>query len=1472
MKRFSFFVAQLLLGSIAMWAQTPKDGIYTIVCPNDGDGATQRGALAYKTGNDNVVYLSDVTGVSGTYANLSEASHTTLDDVCGYWAVKTYNGKTWFYNLANGKTLAKPTTNNGNSAWGDIAEDNNVTFEYSSASFADQLRIKSNFNNAYISVSPYWGKGAGGGVRWYNQVDDKGCNLSVAAVSDELAAELTEKYASNILSAEEKMGISHDTDVTLNEPIKAIGELSNNYAYTITSYARGQWTAVAGKDEIYQSKGTEGSDWTKASGDYTPIATNNEDQNQQWAILRSKNNNLYLYNVGQKKFFISNANFSSRYAKAALGAEPNSSGFVLTDRSSAVSSQGFYTGSEEAVRWGVGMNVNDADYFFGVTNWNGQQWNVFQNNTDYAKNSDGGMYFKVVPVATFDPAEAMAKIEAFETVPVEPETYEYKVYSGGMPTGVVITIKDEVIEPDGAAWTEGATYTTTTTLSAGDIKVSGCGDGNVYDISLDNDNYQININFTQIFQPASSTSDVDASYYIKNGKGYVHLVNGNLLPTQNRKEADKFIFIPGETKGEYYIYDVNGGKYVYATGTGDGTPHTTQAGSKVQLTDNQSVATCWTFDNQICITPAAGGGSGWNFCGGAATNVIDLWKNTDGNSKWEILDSNVGSLACAVTMFSEPGKAYMHKLVPEANVSVTGIELLEGLEGSDFQLKADRENVGNGYKYIVGHAPEAEGTYYYNVLLSDGTKAKVSLTVSSFLQSPTPGMVWVSWNWFQDKINATNLTETAEGLKAKGLLEAGYDTIVIDDAWGTGSSPANLTYNTSKFPDMKSFVAGVNNLGVKVGIYSDAAGSTCGGYQPGSINVEAQHVAMFDSWGIDFLKYDFCGGNNAFKSYKAMGDAIAELNAQRKGQPGATPFVFNACEWGSNAPWTWGAEAGTSMWRATQDAREDWVGTHQFPGVLAGTDEVRDLWMYAGVNRFNDLDMMCIGLHGKGGPSNHIDGHGNGGQLSEWLSGEKARTQMSLWSMFASPLSLSCDVRLNPSNPNNAGAGYDPLEGEDLEILTNKDIIAISQDPLGQQAEYLPLLGSNGPDRATSGQDVYVKDLANGDIALAIVNRSASATADSKTIKFADIYLSAGTKYYVKDIWGNTITELTDQLVTGEFKPAETKVYRISASEFPGTEAPSLDEAKAAYDEAHTNAWGLLDEYRENEKVQELLYEYSEKLLDIENELSTKQTENGELTVDDYTTATSALVNAMNTAREAIETLLAPVDPESLIPSVTGYKMLAPISAASELKSGKYFLSVSCKNQEGLLYGNASKSISAETANFEKEFEDAYVWTVNFNEDGTFTLTNSQGQTLSVQGRDGEGRGNLLYTNEASTTYDAANFSFNDETVDIAGVNHWMLHQQNVMSRKDGAGIAYLHCNGNGLGLESDKLHLSYWENCNPVVNSTETSDKIAFYPAKAIYDREAYVGTIVVLVDMAKDGEADIEQIERVVDIILEK
>lgn len=428
-----------------------------------------------------------------------------------------------------------------------------------------------------------------------------------------------------------------------------------------------------------------------------------------------------------------------------------------------------------------------------------------------------------------------------------------------------------------------------------------------------------------------------------------------------------------------------------------------------------------------------------------------------------------GSMPCATLMYALPGAPYLHKIVANEGEMVTGVDFDTNL--STLTLKEDRIAVGNKYKYISGTAPTAEGEYSYIVKTKSANNekeflTKVRLIVDSHMQSPTPMMSWLTWNWFARSISHDKMVEIAKGMEKYGLIDAGFNTIVLDDAWAKPTSDKNdLTYDVAKFPvgisGLKAALKEINSK-IKIGIYSDAGTMTCENYQPGSYGHEAQHIAMFDSWGVDMLKYDFCNSEADSKtSYSQMGKVINKLNEERKAK-GAIPFVFNICEWGKTEPWTWGAEAGGSSWRATSDAREDWIGDNSLPGVIGGVDVVRRLWMYAGVNHFNDLDMMCIGLHGLGGPSNYTLGHKQNGGKIVGLNDAQSRSQMSLWCMLASPLALTCDLREIPMGEANSNQTMpNPLiTKSDIETLTNAEILAINQDPLGQQAEYMEAIST----------------------------------------------------------------------------------------------------------------------------------------------------------------------------------------------------------------------------------------------------------------------------------------------------------------------------------------------------------------------------------------------------------------------------
>jgi alpha-galactosidase len=333
----------------------------------------------------------------------------------------------------------------------------------------------------------------------------------------------------------------------------------------------------------------------------------------------------------------------------------------------------------------------------------------------------------------------------------------------------------------------------------------------------------------------------------------------------------------------------------------------------------------------------------------------------------------------------------------------------------------------------------------------------------------TPPMGWNSWNKFQARVSDQVVREITDAMVKNGMRDAGYIYVNIDDTWeGTRDEKGNIRSN-EKFPDMKALADYVHSKGMKLGIYSSPGPKTCAGYE-GSYQHEEQDAKTFAAWGIDYLKYDWCSATQVYTAdsqpgaYSKMGQALLDA-----GLDSGRSILYSLCQYGQADVGTWGANAGGNLWRTTGDISDNWVSMSNI-----GFDQQIGLEKFAGRGHWNDPDMLEIG---------------NGG-----MNDTEYRTHMSLWSLLAAPLLAGNDLR--------------SVAPDILEILTNKEVIAIDQDVLGEQGV-----------RVSKDEDaeVWVRSL-DGGVAVGLFNRGR--TPLPVTAAWSTLGIT-GT-YKVRDLWAHS--------------------------------------------------------------------------------------------------------------------------------------------------------------------------------------------------------------------------------------------------------------------------------------------------------------------------------------------------------------
>lgn len=385
-----------------------------------------------------------------------------------------------------------------------------------------------------------------------------------------------------------------------------------------------------------------------------------------------------------------------------------------------------------------------------------------------------------------------------------------------------------------------------------------------------------------------------------------------------------------------------------------------------------------------------------------------------------------------------------------------------------------------------------------------------------------PPMGWNTWNTFGENINEKLIIETVDALVESGLKDVGYEYIVIDDTWALKERNAEgrLVPDPVKFPNGIKYLSDyVHSKGLKFGIYSCTGYITCAGY-PGSYDYEWIDAKTFAEWEIDFLKYDFCyhpASVNADILYKRMGLALANCGRD---------ILFSACSWGQEYTKVWIKETGADMWRSTGDINDSWASIKTIAqSQLTGQE-------YNGKGCYNDMDMLVVGMKGKGFMG--LTGCTN----------EEYKLHFSLWALLNSPLMIGCDIR--------------EMDEETKEILFNKDIIEINQDPAGRQ----PFFAKSHKYRANNNKKIdepfyenyplecpcVAKYLSNGDIAVGLFNFR-----DEKlemfdsiiTLDMLGLPIISGKKLVLKDLWTKEITESSNGTIPlTECAPHSCRIFR----------------------------------------------------------------------------------------------------------------------------------------------------------------------------------------------------------------------------------------------------------------------------------------------------------------------------------------
>ena len=364
----------------------------------------------------------------------------------------------------------------------------------------------------------------------------------------------------------------------------------------------------------------------------------------------------------------------------------------------------------------------------------------------------------------------------------------------------------------------------------------------------------------------------------------------------------------------------------------------------------------------------------------------------------------------------------------------------------------------------------------------------------------TPPMGFNTWNTFGPNINEQMVLEMADVMAEQGYRDAGYKYVVIDDCWSLRERDenGNLVADPEKFPHGMKYVADyVHSKGLKFGMYSCAGTRTCAGY-PASFDHEFQDARTFASWGVDFLKYDFCyfpSFANCKHRYLTMAQAL---------RASGRDILFSACNWGVQEPWSWMRSIGAHMYRSTGDIWDN------FPSTAGIMKSQMDNFNANASGCFNDMDMLTVGMGGQGNV-----GDSNCNTYGEY------EMQFAYWCFCAAPLMMGADLR-------KVGEEYRTL-------LQHKELIRLNQDP-----ECRP------PYKVceNNGYTVFVRHLADGEFAIGVFNFHQDPHTAEITFAELGVPANSGVKLALTDvITGEALAPKRDDLFV-DVPGHSCKIYR----------------------------------------------------------------------------------------------------------------------------------------------------------------------------------------------------------------------------------------------------------------------------------------------------------------------------------------